>query len=193
MGGGDSYVWRRQRRAVAACVVLGAVLAWAQPTRSDTRVQVSRVAIDARTCIERVTRLIDELSPYAEQLAAQALRVRKPSAVSLVSIGEDNEPMLARYLTTTGEIDVFRGFCLLAAGRQRAVIAHELGHAVDLAQVGRRLVVGVQGDWMLRPGEIAATVHAIGIYRRAGLPESELAEQMPARHLEAARRRLEKD
>jgi hypothetical protein len=158
-------------------------LAWAEQLPSRREVW--------RQCLSDGTALIKQLQPHAQQIQVKPLKIVLPQTISLVSLGTESADRLARYIWTTGEIDLFSGFCKLDMAGRRAVIAHELGHAVDAAVLDGHVMTGLQPEWERRPAEIAATTYALAIYRRAGLPERELEAQLPASQLAVARNRLQ--
>lgn len=65
------------------------------------------------------------------------------------------------------QVSIYESFCKEPLAFQQAVLAHELGHVVDVAEAGKRPATGL--SWQDRPAEIEATRQGLKIMAAAGL------------------------
>lgn len=182
--------------AVAATAVAGQ---FDQQNVSVTKSADGRILMSAsepaEDCVKPVADYVAELLPHASALAGIQIDVGLPSAAASrtdqsggTRTANDTLAQWHEQGDGTGALTVFTSFCQLPVPQQRAVIAHELGHAVDHVRhpAPSNPIAAQFNDshrpWAERRSEIAATAWARKIYERAGLNVAEFDGYFTSTH-----------
>ena len=123
---------------------------------------------NSASCTATARQLINELLPFAEQIAGKTLDVKLPRNVVLFWIppnGATEEQATAHVFGNS--IQIHKAFCIKDDTVKAAIIAHELGHIIE-GESSQSSPWIMAEKWADRITEIRATRHAIDIFHRSG-------------------------
>ncbi len=137
-------------------------------------------------CAASARQLINELRPFAEEIAGKPLEITLPRSVVLFWIspsGVSEEQATAHVFGKS--IQIHKGFCIKDDEVKAAIIAHELGHIIE-GESSQASPWIMAEKWADRSTEIRATRHAIDIFQRSGRNPDAFRREYEPRHLEKA-------
>lgn len=129
-------------------------------------IEQSAIETASLECIQSSQIIADELAPYAEAVAGQQLKIAvvagTPQVLSRL-VEERGGSRLVAQINDRKEIVVFPIFCGGPHGFKEEMVAHEIGHLVDIAVNGSPFWSSWQyafDEWETRPVEKKANEYA---------------------------------